>query len=137
MRSLITRSGLVIATTTFVISLAACAAPASESATPSTTSTSPQSSEKPAAAPSDDDYAFGTDRDQIAKAIEAAFASEKGQARWEGDTFVLSVAEGDANDDLAGFTQCRVLMHILNENDVSIIEFPNGQVACADALADE
>lgn len=38
----------------------------------------------------DGDYAFGTDRDQIAAAVEGAFATQNGNARWEGDTLVLS-----------------------------------------------
>ena len=80
------------------------------------------------------EYAFGVDRDEIATSIEAAFANKNGDARWEGDTLVLRL-DGDAATPMAGFTECRVLLELLLEDDVSVIEYPNGQVACADVLA--
>lgn len=83
----------------------------------------------------DGDYAFGTDRDQMATAIEAAFKSDNGKAKWDGDTLVLSI-DGDATGTMAGFTQCRVLVQLLTEDDLSVIKFPNGEVLCEEVLAD-
>lgn len=83
----------------------------------------------------DGDYAFGADRDQIATAIEAPFANRGGTARWEGDTLVLTL-DDDGGGPIPGFTECRVLMDLLNEDDLSVIEFPDGRVDCAELLAD-
>lgn len=82
----------------------------------------------------DGDYAFGTDRDQIAEAVEGAFSTQNGTARWEGDTLVLSV-DGDAGGPIAGFTECRVLDGLLQEGDAKVVEFPNGRVDCAETLS--
>lgn len=81
------------------------------------------------------EYAFGADRDQIATAIEESFANRGGKARWEGDTVVLSL-DDDGGSAVPGFTECRVLMHLLNDDDLSIIEFPDGRVDCAEHTAD-
>ncbi|GEM_PF-6920316 len=75
------------------------------------------------------EYAFGTDRDQIAYSIEQAFSSDNGKAHWEGDRLILSV-DGDATATMAGFTQCRVLAQLLLETDSYSVSFPNGQIAC-------
>lgn len=92
-----------------------------------------QPAEKQAAA--DGDYAFGTDREQVATAIEQAFSTKNAKASWDGDTFILAI-DGDANEMMAGFTDCRVLLGLLNEDDQAVIEFPNGSVACEEVLAD-
>lgn len=81
----------------------------------------------------DGEYAFGTDREQIAYSIEEAFSSKNAKARWEGDTLVLAL-DGDADKAIAGFTECRVLAELLTDDDVSAVEFPNGRVECADVL---
>ena len=94
--------------------------PGSESATPSATSAT-------------GDNAVDVDRDTMVKAITAAFASDGGSARWDGDTLVLSV-DGDADDPMAGFTQCRVLSELLAADDASAVEFPNGRIDCDDVL---
>ncbi len=83
-----------------------------------------------------DGYAFGVDKAAMATAIEKAFSSKNGKATWEDEsTLVLSI-DGDAESGMAGFTQCRVLLELLNDDDVSYIEFPNGRLACAEVLAD-
>lgn len=84
---------------------------------------------------SDSGYAFGVNRDQLASAIETAFSSQNGKARWEGDTLILKV-DGDAEGTMAGYTQCSTLSHLVNEDDLTKIEFPNGTIDCAEALAD-
>ncbi|MEO7588626.1 MAG: hypothetical protein ABIS84_11435 [Arachnia sp.] len=82
------------------------------------------------------DYAFGTERDEMATAIEAAFAARNATARWDGDVLVPSL-DGDADEDMAAFSECRVLTQLLNEDDGAMVEFPNGKVDCADALAED
>lgn len=144
-------SGKIIATTAaLLLVLTGCATEdsnaggASDEATVNQEATTTESSETETAeagAPDevtggDGDYAFGTDKDQIATAIESAFSGENGKARWEGDVLILSV-DGDANEEMAGFTQCRVLSHIVLEDDITRIEFPNGSVECAEVLDDE
>ena len=81
------------------------------------------------------DYAFGTDRDQIATAIEQAFSGSNGTARWDGAVFVLEV-DGDADSPLAGFMECRVLDELLLEEDLARVQYPNGSLDCAEVLAD-
>lgn len=128
-----------LAVTLFLVAGCAAEAPKSQETTSpaETTDVTPGTAEgdeaESEAAEGDGDYAFGTDRDQIATAIEAGFKSENGKARWEGDTLVLSV-DGDADKPMAGHTQCSVLSHLLNEGDLSRIEFSNGSVECADVL---
>ena len=85
-------------------------------------------------ADTDEGYAFDVNRDAIARSVEAGFSTKNGKARWEGDTLILAV-DGDATAAMAGFTECRVLLEFLLEDDVSIIEYPNGRLACADVLA--
>lgn len=98
----------------------------------------PASDAAPLPSPSGDgQYAFGTDRDQIATAVEASMASKGAKAHWEGDTLVLVLPDGDANDGLAGFTECRAMGHLLADGDASAIEFPNGRVSCADVLSED
>lgn len=79
------------------------------------------------------EYAFGTDRDQIATAIETPYKNRNGSASWRGDTLVLSI-DGDATDTMAGFSECRVISHFLTDGDTSEIEFPNGSVNCEELL---
>lgn len=122
----------------FAIALVAAAllvACASEEAPPVSNEqpTAEQPAEKQAAA--DGDYVFGTDREQVATAIEQAFSTKNAKASWDGDTFILAI-DGDANEMMAGFTDCRVLLGLLNEDDQAVIEFPNGSVACEEVLAD-
>lgn len=80
------------------------------------------------------DYAFGTDRDQIAEAVERAFSTQSGTARWEGDTLVLSL-DGEVQGPSAGFTECRVLDGLLQEGDGKVVEFADGRVDCAEVLS--
>lgn len=111
--------------------VSACGSDAESTGSDETASTENTSTAAPAE--SDDEYAFGTDQDQIAQAIEEAFASQNGKTRWDGDTLVLSL-EGDASGPIAGFTECRVLAELLKAEDKSVIEFSDGQVDCADVL---
>lgn len=79
----------------------------------------------------DDDggYAFGVDREAIAEAISAAFASRNGVATWSGDTLVLKI-DGDAESPVDPFSDCRVLEQLLTEGDDAVVEYPNGRVEC-------
>lgn len=93
------------------------------------------SNAEPGESPAEGDYAFGTDRDQMATAIEAAFDSSNGKARWDAGVLVLEV-DGDADDAMAGFMECRVLEQLLLEEDAARVQFPNGSVECAEVLED-
>lgn len=97
-------------------------------------SQAPDSANDTSSAPQGD-YAFGAGREDIARAIEKAFSSQNAKATWEDDLFVLSV-DGDAEGAMAGYMQCQTLTHLLNEEDVTAIQFPNGRVMCVDALAE-
>lgn len=81
----------------------------------------------------DGDYAFGTDREQIAIAIEKGLASKNASARWEGDTLFLSM-EGDAEGLLVA-SDCRVVSELIVEGDFAVIEYPNGKVDCTEVLS--
>lgn len=140
MRLSLARTGLIAAAATLALLVTSCAGgtgdegggPAAEPGDSGAVEATPAAP----AAEDEDGYAFGTDRDQIATAIEEAFATKNGKTRWEGDTLVLAVT-GDASTAMAGFTECRVLSGLLLEGDASVVEFPNGQVACADVLPAE
>lgn len=135
-----TRTGLALAAACFALALAACT-----SSTSASTGPAPDThSSAPAPAPenssgdgseSDGEYAFGTNREQMAQAIEAAFTKQNGKVRWEGDTLTLSV-DGSMTDVMPGFSECMVLDQLLEPDDITIIEFPDGTVACADVLSD-
>ncbi len=84
----------------------------------------------------DGDYVFGLERDNMVEVIETTYEERKAKARWEGDVFVVAL-EGDAEEDMAGFSDCRVLTQLLNEGDGVTIEYPNGNIDCSDALADD
>ena len=133
---LLLRAGLAAIALGLVVTTTACAGGSggSTAAEPAASSTPAGDDAPDAGGDGDDEYAFGTDRDEIAYSIEQAFITQNGKARWEGDTLVLAI-DGDAGAAIAGFTECRVLLELLKEDDASVIEFPNGQVACADVLA--
>lgn len=84
----------------------------------------------------DGDYVFGLERDNMVEVIETTYEKRNAKARWEGDVFVVAL-EGDAEEDMAGFSDCRVLTQLLNEGDEVTIEYPNGNIECSDALADD
>ncbi|GAA3212917.1 hypothetical protein [Microbacterium terregens] len=140
MRTPFTRTTLIVAVTAAALLMTACAgATPDDTATGTDVADADSATRKRTSEPTTGDgdgYAFGTSRDQLATALDRAFSTENGKARWEGDTLVLAV-DGDASEMMAGFTQCRVLLSLLQADDVSVIEFPNGQVACADALAED
>ena len=132
------RAGSAALLLTLVGLTSACASGPADSgpSLDSDSGTSAESNEEVASEESsgDGDYAFGSDRDQVATAIESAFESQNGKVKWDGDTLVLSV-DGDATKAMAGFQQCRVLGHLINEEDLSVIKFPNGEVSCEEVLA--
>lgn len=143
MRLARSRAGLVVAAASLALGLTACASESDATgavpAVAGSASAVPVDSTPDAASGVDAgeaDYAFGTGRDTIAQAIEAAYSTTGGQAGWEGDTLVLGV-DGDATEAMAGFSQCRVVTQMLNEGDAAAIEFPNGRVECADVLNDD
>ena len=82
------------------------------------------------------DYAFGTDRDDVITVIEQAYEKDNASARWEGDLFIVAM-DGDGEEDMAGFSDCRVLTQFLNEDDQVRIEYPNGTVECDEVLAED
>lgn len=133
------RAGIAALALGFVLTTTACAGESGTQTAPEPAAPTEPADGSGDAADGDDDsdgeYAFGTDRDEIAYSIEQAFITQNGKARWEGDTLVLAI-DGDADGAIAGFTECRVLLELLQEDDASIIEYPNGQVACADVLGD-
>ncbi len=119
-----TRAGVTAAMATMALLVGACGG--SDSAAKDAPTSSKKSS-------GTGDYAFGTDRDQMGEAIERAFATQDGKVRWDGDLLILSV-DGDADEAMAGFTECRVLASLLKEDDQTAIKFPNGQVDCSTLL---
>lgn len=139
-RSGLFRSGLAVSAAALLFALSACAAAEAPGAPPADgQGTGGQSAVEPGSSDDvvggDGDYAFGTDRDQIAFSIGKAFSTKNGSARWDGDTLVLSV-DGDVDDPLAGFTECRVMKDLLTESDLSAVEYPNGRVECSDVLGE-
>jgi hypothetical protein len=126
----IARCAVAVLAGAAMFTVAACAGPApSADPPPAPDAAAPDVVEGPGGG----DYAFGTDRDQIAASISAAFSSKNGEARWDGDTLVLRI-DGDATATIAGVTECHVLKELLNEGDGSVVEYPNGTLACADVL---
>lgn len=124
-------------TAVLMIVLSACGSSVSDAGDAETdVSAPPSKTSDEAPAQGDGKYAFGTDRDQIAAAIEGGFKSSNGKARWEGDTLVLAV-DGSINSMMPGYTECRVLSELLEPEDLSEIEYPDGRIACVDALAEE
>lgn len=96
------------------------------------------SSETPAAEPADEsegdgEYAFGTDRDVMATAIESAFSSSNGEAVWDGDTITLKLDK--VGDEIGpGFSECMVLDQLLNDEDKMFVEFTDMLIDCAEIL---
>lgn len=139
-RTNLLRASALIAALSFMGFATACAAEAPAEAETDTaaevTETDASAETEPSSddADGDGDYAFGTDRDEIAQAIEAAFATQDGTATWEGDTLVLSL-DTDPSSPIAGFTECRVLDELLTENDSAMVAFPSERVDCAEVLA--
>lgn len=84
----------------------------------------------------DGEYVFGLERDNMVEVIESTYESRNAKARWEEDRLVVTM-EGDAVEDYAGFTDCRVLTQLLNDGDLVTMEYPNGDIDCELALEDE
>lgn len=80
------------------------------------------------------DYAFGTNRDEIARAVSETYSTADATARWEGDTLVVSM-DGDVDGALAGWTECRAVTQLVDEGDSVAIVYPNGRLECAEVLA--
>jgi len=130
------RARIMAAAAVAALLLTGCSGGDADTSSPdeATASSSKTDESSGADAKKDGGYAYGTDREQITAAIEAAFSTQGGQARWEGDTLVISLNEGDADEDMAGFVECRSLSHLLQAGDESVIEYPNGRVSCSDVL---
>ena len=73
---------------------------------------------------------------QIIPGIEAGFSDRNATGRWEGTVMHVKMT-GDATTTMAGFTECRVLVHLLKEGQTAVVEFPNGSVQCAEVLKDD
>lgn len=84
----------------------------------------------------DGDYVFGLERDNMVEVVKKTYVERNAKARWEGNVFVVAI-DGDAEEDMAGFSDCRVLTQLLNEGDEVTIEYPNGNIDCSDALDDD
>lgn len=84
----------------------------------------------------DGEYVFGLERDKMVEVVESTYGARNAKARWEDDRLVVAM-EGDALEDDAGFTDCRVLTQLLNDGDLVTMEYPNGDIDCELALEDE
>ncbi|GAB3597822.1 hypothetical protein CFAEC_11210 [Corynebacterium faecale] len=79
------------------------------------------------------EYVFGAERDQMLEAVERTYQSDNASATWEGDTMVVTV-DGDATESVPVFSMCRVLTMLLNEDDLVVLQYPNGRVDCEEYL---
>lgn len=73
---------------------------------------------------------------RIDKGIEGAFASRNAKTRWKGQVIHVRM-DGDASKSMAGWSECRVISHVLKDGQSSVLEFPNGTLECNAVLADE
>lgn len=81
----------------------------------------------------DGEYAFGTDRETMATAIESGFKSSNGKAVWDGDKITLKLdKEGDEIGP--GFSECMILDQLLNDEDKMFVEFTDMTIDCAEIL---
>lgn len=70
---------------------------------------------------------------QIIPGVESAFSDRKAKARWQGSVLHVKM-EGDASKPMAGWSECRVLGHLLKEGETAVLEFPNGTLQCTEML---
>ena len=129
------RSGVIAVTTALLLLLLGCSSDSANS-DDSKSDDSKASSKKSEDSEDDGGYAFDTDREEIAYAVGKAFSNRNGTAEWEKNTLVLTV-DGDAEDTLAGLSECTVLDSFIKEGDKSAVEFPNGRLSCEEVLAGE
>ena len=73
---------------------------------------------------------------QIIPGIEAGFSDRNATGRWEGTVMHVKMS-GDATTEMAGFSECRVLIHLLKEGQTAVVEFPNGAIQCSEVLNDD
>lgn len=73
-------------------------------------------------------------QDQMLTAIETTYSDRNAKARYEGDVVHIAL-DGDAEQDMAGFTDCRVFTQLVKEGESVVVEFPNGVIDCDDALS--
>lgn len=131
MRRSLTRGGIVAAAS-LVLGLAACGA---ETETPTRGQEGAvEVVEESGSGGAEGDYAFGTNRDEIARAVSETYSTADATARWEGDTLVVSM-DGDVDGALAGWTECRAVTQLVDEGDSVAIVYPNGRLECAEVLA--
>lgn len=70
---------------------------------------------------------------QIIPGIEGAFRRRNAKARWQGTTLHVAM-DGDATPAMAGWSDCRVISHLLKDGQTSVLEFPNGTLQCTEVL---
>lgn len=139
MRTVFSRAGLIAASTTLALGLAACGSDSDAPDAgpgPVATPATEQQGESGSGADStidagEGDYTFGLRRDSIAETMETTFSAKNAEAAWEGDTLVLTL-DGDASEDGAGDMPCRVIKEMTNEGDSGAVVFPNGRIDCED-----
>lgn len=79
------------------------------------------------------EYVFGAEREHMIEAVERTYQSDNASAAWEGDTMVITV-DGDATELVPVVSMCRVLTMLLNEEDLVVLQYPNGRVDCGEYL---
>lgn len=144
MRTSLTRAGLIAAAvTSLALGLTACSsgsdvdpAPAGQEGPVGVVEEVPGDGSPPTTIDAGEgDYVFGVGRDSIAEAVAETYSSENATAEWEGDTLVVTM-DGNTEDPLAGWTECRVVTGLVEEGDAVALIFPNGRLECADVLAE-
>lgn len=143
MRTSLTRVGLIAAAATSVaLSLAACSS-SDDAPTPdgygdpvNVVEVVPGGGGPPSTIDAGEgDYVFGLGRDSIAETVADTFSSEHATAEWDGDTLVVTM-DGNTEDPMAGWTECRVVTELVEPGDAVAFIFPNGRLECADVLAE-
>ncbi|AIY01584.1 hypothetical protein ART_1985 [Arthrobacter sp. PAMC 25486] len=71
------------------------------------------------------------DKDTMAMAIGSALSAE---ARWEGETLHVKLAEDQDVNGIRAFTNCMVTDQLLEDSQTAVMEFTDGTVACIDIL---
>lgn len=80
--------------------------------------------------PSGDERVFDTADDTVLIVVETVLASDNAKARWDGST--LRVALDSSMADVIASTPCLALESLLKEGEDAVIEYQDGDYACAD-----
>lgn len=75
------------------------------------------------------DSSLGT-RSDLTKVLEEQFENENAKARWEADTFHMSL-DGERDAPING-KYCRTFKTILGDVDGIVLEFPDGTIPCTE-----